>query len=72
MGGRGAWDQESALLDPDRLAAIVCSQTFATAEPTVTGYFNVPPEAATDFNADGVIHADDLGDFITAYFNGCY
>ncbi len=28
-----------------------------------------PPPCAADFNSDGTLNADDLGDFITGYFN---
>ena len=36
----------------------------------ITAFFLVPPDPRTDVNNDGIINADDLGDFITEYFEG--
>ncbi len=31
----------------------------------------IPHDPATDFNGDGQLDPDDLGDFLNAFFAGC-
>ncbi len=55
----------------DRFALLGSRVLFAADDGVVGEEPWLVGVCAADFNSDTTVNADDLGDFITAYFNGC-